>query len=183
MVIGLTGSFGAGKGAVVNYLVKEKKFLHYSARDLIKEEIEKRELLLNRDSMIIVGNSIREGYGPSYIIETLFNRAKTAGGNVVIESLRAVAEVRYIQESGGIVLAIDSDPVVRYERAVARSSETDDVSFEKWQEQEKLESNTEDETKQNIFGAIALSDYVLDNDGTLEELYARIDEVLKKIDC
>ena len=49
MIIGLTGSFGAGKGVVVDYL-KTKGFKHYAARDFITEEINRRNLPVNRDS-------------------------------------------------------------------------------------------------------------------------------------
>jgi dephospho-CoA kinase len=32
MIIGITGTDGAGKGAVVDYLVAQKGFTHYSGR-------------------------------------------------------------------------------------------------------------------------------------------------------
>ena len=40
MIIGITGTDGAGKGSVVDYLVKEKGFVHYSGRGVIVEAIE-----------------------------------------------------------------------------------------------------------------------------------------------
>ena len=178
MILGITGSFGAGKGAVVEYLVAERGFRHYSASGFITEEIKLRELPLNRDSMTIVANDIRKDRGPSYVIDSLYTRAKVNGGNAVIESLRAVAEVRRIKELGGFVLGINATPELRYERAFARGSEKDHVTFEKWQEQEQAESNPDDPTKQDIFGALRESNIVIDNNGSLEELRAKIDYVL-----
>lgn len=181
MIIGLTGSFGAGKGAVVDYLVKEKGFKHFSARFLIREVIEDEGSVVNRDSLIEMGNRLRKEHGPDYIARTLFKRAEEMGGNAVIESLRATAEVYSIKESGGVVIGVDADPNLRYERAVSRGSETDDVTFEKWKEQQKIETNPDDPTKQDVYKALAESDYIVMNDGTLEELHTKIDRVLEKI--
>jgi len=41
IIIGITGTLGAGKGTVVEYL-QEKGFRHYSARGFITKEVEKR---------------------------------------------------------------------------------------------------------------------------------------------
>lgn len=180
-IIGITGSFGAGKGAVVEYLHTKRGFDHYSASGFITEEIVRRGMPVNRDSMIEVANDLRATHGPTYIIDSLFARAKEAGNDSIIESLRAVAEVRRIKELGGFVLGIDAEPRIRYERAYARGSEKDTVSFEKWLEQERLESNPDDPTKQNIFGALEESDAIVTNNGTLEELHGQVDEVLARL--
>lgn len=181
MIIGITGSFGAGKGTVVEYLTQTKNFHHFSASGFITEEIIKRELPINRDSMIIVANDLRTTFGPSYIIDSLYKRASSQGGKVIIESLRAVAEVRRIKELGGIVLGIDAEPELRYSRSVVRNSEKDHVTYDKWQEQEQIESNQTDPTKQNIFGSLNESNEVITNNGTVEELHARIEDFLEKL--
>lgn len=178
MLVGLTGSFGAGKGAVVDYLVKEKGFKHYSARSLIREEVEKQNILVNRDSLIDMGNQLRKEHGPAYIAAELSRRAAKSNKNAVIESLRAKAEAEYVKENNGVVIGIDADPEVRYQRAVKRGSETDSVSYEKWQEQQRVETNPNDPTKQDIYGALNESDYIIMNNGSLEELHSEIEKAL-----
>lgn len=180
MIVGITGSFGAGKGAVVDYLVREKGFADFSARSFITKEIKHRDLPVNRDSMAEVANDLRQKHGATYIIESLYNEAKDRGGDAVVESLRAVAEVRLIKKLGGLVLGIDARPELRYERAVSRGSETDKVSYEEWLQQEVRESNPNDPTKQDIFGALRESSVVIENNGTLEELYEKIEDMLKE---
>jgi len=181
MIIGLTGSFGAGKGTVVEYLIERAGFSHYSASGFITEEIVRRGMPVNRDSMIEVSNDLRATFGPSHIIDSLYERAKEKGGDAIIESLRAVAEVRRIKELGGVVIGVDADPRIRYERSVTRGSEKDDVSFEKWRDQEQQESNPDDPTKQDIFGSLRESDYLVNNNGTREELEEQIEAVLAEI--
>ncbi len=182
MIIGIAGSFGAGKGAVVEYLVAQKNFRHFSASGFITEEVKRRQLPVNRDSMIVVANELRAAHGPAYIIETLYTLAHSAGGDVVIEALRAVAEVRKIKELGGFVIGVDATSKIRYERTCVRGSEKDTVSYEKWLTQEELENNPDDPTKQNIFGALQESDRIILNDGSLLELHAKIEDLLKEID-
>jgi dephospho-CoA kinase len=77
MIVGLTGSFGAGKGWVADYLVTYKGFSHFSARTFIIAEITKRGMPINRDSMIEVANGLRKDHGPTYIFEQLVAMAKT----------------------------------------------------------------------------------------------------------
>ncbi len=178
MILGITGSFGAGKGAVVDYLVQTKGFTHYSASGFIREEIVRRGMTVDRDSMTTVANDMRREQGPSYVIDSLYERAKSKGGDAVIEALRAVAEVRRIKELGGFVFGVDALPEIRYKRAFARGSEKDKVTFEKWLEQERAENNPDDPTKQNIFGALEESSVVVDNNGSLEDLHRNVDAAL-----
>lgn len=180
MILGLTGSFGAGKGWVADYLVKQKNFTHFSARTFIIAEIKRRGLVVDRDSMTTVANDLRKNYGPTYIFEQLTALAKARGGDCVIESIRAVAEARYLKEQGGVVLGIDAKPEIRYERIKRRGNETDQVSFAKWQAQEQAESNPDDPTKQDIFGALRESDSIISNDGNIKELAGKIEDFLVK---
>jgi len=60
VIIGITGTLGAGKGQAASYLVKKHKFKHYSVRELIVKEIKKRGLKVNRDNLVKVGNDLRK---------------------------------------------------------------------------------------------------------------------------
>lgn len=182
MIIGITGTIGAGKGTVVDYLVKNKGFKHFSARALIVEEIEKRGLENNRDNMVIVGNDLREKYGSGYMAEELFRRAKESGENGIIESLRAVGEVETLRNKGEFVLlAVDADSKIRYERIVNRGTTTDNVSFEKFLADEAKEMDSTDLNKQNLKKCIEMADFIIENNGTMEELNSKINEVYEKI--
>ena len=179
MIIGITGTLGAGKGAIVEYLA-QKGFRHYSVREFLTEEINKRSLPINRDSMVLVANQLREINSPSYIIEKLMEKAKQEGGNSIIESVRTQGEAEKIKE-GGILLAIDADLQIRYSRISGRQSETDRISFERFREDERREIFSTDPNKQNLSACIKMADFVLNNDGTLEDLHRQIEEVYRKI--
>jgi dephospho-CoA kinase len=181
MIVGLAGSFAAGKGTVVEYLVKKHNFTHYSASGFITEEIIRRNLPVNRDSMIVVANDLRANHGPSYIVEQLYKKAQLEGGNVIIESLRAVAEVKKIQELGGVVIGIDAEPEIRYKRAVGRGSLKDNVTYEEWKAQELAECNPDDETKQNIFGALNIADFIIKNSTNKKDLAMEVEKFIQSL--
>ena len=98
ILVGITGTLGAGKGTIVDCL-KEKGFAHYSVRDFLVEEIEKRGLEVNRDSMTEVANSLRKEHGADYIVRCIEQKALTKGVNCVIESIRNPKEVELLRKS------------------------------------------------------------------------------------
>ena len=181
MIIGLTGTFGAGKGVVAKFLVSNHNFKHFSARDFIVEEIKNRDLTVNRDTMTAVANDLRDKFGPTYILEQLVNKAEKYGGDAVVESIRAVAEAEYVKKKGGYVLAIDADPKIRFNRIIRRNSETDNVSFEKWCKQEQAESNNSDPAVQNIPGSMAKANKVIVNNKSLSALLFEVEDWLKTL--
>jgi dephospho-CoA kinase len=182
MIIGITGTLGAGKGTIVDYLVNKKGFKHYSARGFLLEIIKERGLPEDRDSMVAVANELRAKYSPSYIADELFKRAQASGKNCIIESIRTVGEVNALRERGGFYLfAVDADPKTRYERVVLRKSETDQISLETFLENEKREMDSDDPNKQNLRKCIEMADYVFNNDGSFEDLNNKVEEVITQL--
>jgi dephospho-CoA kinase len=180
MIIGVAGHFGAGKDVVVEYL-KTKGFTHYSTREFLRKEIDRRGLIPDRDAFRRMGRELREENGPLYIIKSLYEQAVEASGNAVISSIPIVKGAEFIQEQRGIMIGVVAERSLRYERIHARKSETDFVTYEEWCRQEDLESSDTDPTHQNIPGVLAHADYTLVNNGTLEELHTQIDAVLLKL--
>jgi len=180
MIIGVTGTNGAGKGAVVDYLV-QKGFKHYSVRDFLTGEIKKGGMPVDRSSMREVANSLRLTHGPAYVIERLFEQAVAIGGDAVIESVRVLGEVKFLKAQGALLFAVDAERPIRYDRTVRRGSATDKIDFDTWVVQEEREWHNTEAHDMNILGVMKLADSTLNNNGTLEELHAQIDDVLKQI--
>ena len=146
------------------------------------EEIERRSLENNRDNMVAVANELREKNSPSFVADELLKRALESGENCVIESLRTVGEIESLRKKGNFsLLAIDADSRIRYERITIRSTSTDNVSFEKFLSDEEREMDSDDPNKQNLRRCIEMADFRIENNGTVEELNSRLEEILKVI--
>jgi len=183
IIIGITGTLGAGKGTIVDYLVNEKKFIHFSVRAYITKEIVARGLEINRDNMVLVANELRALHSPAYIVEQLYKEALVSGKNCIIESIRTPGEAELLKQKGGFFLfAVDAQPALRYHRIILRASETDFISYEIFLENEKREMNSDDPNKQNLKKCIEMADYFFENNGNINELHSKIALVLKKIE-
>lgn len=178
MIIGITGTIGAGKGTVVDYLVAKQGFRHYSVRACLVEEIRRRGLPVDRDSMTTVANDLRVAHGPEYFTMRLLGEAQDRSENAVIESIRTIGEASYLKSQGASLWAVDAEVRTRYDRILARASETDHISFDKFLADEACEMANDDPTKQNISGVVALADVVLHNIGSKEDLYRQVDRAL-----
>jgi dephospho-CoA kinase len=182
IIVGITGTLGAGKGTIVDYLISHHNFKHFSVRGFLTEIIQQRGLELNRDSMVIVANDLRANHSPSYIAEQLLQQAEVNGGKCIIESIRTVGEVTALRKKGNFYLfAVDADPKLRYERVLQRGSETDHISYDIFTQNEQREMTSTDPNKQNLAACQELADYRFDNNHSFEDLYTQVEGVLEKI--
>lgn len=183
IIIGITGTLGAGKGTVVSYLVEKFNFRHYSVRRYLTEILISQGIEPNRDNFTILANKLRsENNSPSFLIEELYREAAMKGENSIIESIRTTGEIERLKSLGEFyLLAVDGNRKLRYKRIRDRRSETDGVSYEKFVEDEDREMNSQDPNSQNINACIERADYKIMNDGSRSELYHKIDLFLEKI--
>jgi len=182
IVIGITGTLGAGKGTMVDYLVKNRGFAHFSVRGFLQKEMEKRNMPNNRDSMTVLANELRAKNSPSYVTDQLFLQAQESGQNCIIESIRTPGEIISLKEKGDFYLfAIDADPAIRFNRIILRASETDHISFETFKANEAREMNSEDPNKQNLKKCIEMADFTFDNNGKISDLEEQAEIVIQKL--
>ena len=181
MIIGITGSLGAGKGAIVDYL-KGKGFSHYSSSDTLKEVLVDRGLTQTRANMSALADELIERHDGGILYVSNEKAVQDTVENYILESIHRESEAAYIRKIGGVVLAVDADMKTRYERAKKRADgEKDNVTFEEFTEDVKREEEGQGEGTPNIRAVINSADYIIENNGTVEELYQQVDEFLKKV--
>ncbi len=169
LILGLTGTYAAGKGTVAS-LLDEEGFRYHSLSDLIREELAARGVTESREALLAVGNELRRTGGPGVLAERLVERLSD-GGRHIVDSIRNPKEVEALRRLPAFVLvAVDADPRVRYARLRQRARIGDPESWEAFRDLEARESTSDDPTTQQLVATRALADAVLQNDGSVVEL-------------
>lgn len=182
MLIGITGTDGAGKGTVVEYLVKNKGFTHYSARAIWIDELNVRGMETTRANMRLIANEMREKFGNDFLITYYLKKIeKEKPQHAIIESIRAVAEAETLHANEGVLLAVDADQKIRYARVQERRSETDKVSFEQFVAHEDLEAHDPNPHGMQKQKVIQMADHVIYNNGSVAELGVKIESLFNTL--
>ena len=180
MILGVAGPYAAGKGEVVAYL-RERSFAAFSLSDVIREELAARGLDETRERMIETGRELRTRFGEAVLAERLLARVQP-DRNSVVDSIRHPAEVAALRAATARfrLVWVDADPAARLERLRARGRGGDPDSRAELERLEGRELGGADSAGQQLLAVRALADDVIRNDGSLEELHAAVQEVLKK---
>ena len=182
MIIGIAGTIGSGKGTIVEYLHQKKHFGHYSSSGRLKEILEERGESATRLNLSTLADELmKEKEGG--ILQLSHERAQANGdADYILESIHRESEAVYVRSIGGIILGLDADLETRFERTQKRQEgEKDNVTFEEFKESAAREDEGVTGTGPNICAVLKNADYMITNNGTLEELYVQVDEVLEKI--
>ena len=186
MIIGLTGRNASGKGEVANYL-KSKGFAYYSLSDVIREEATKRGLEHSRDNLIELGNELRQNFAPNYLAQQINLKIKGILENnpkqdFVIDSIRSPFEAKELMKNKDFnLVGIDAPVELRFQRLLERNRLGDAKTlddFKKQEERENLKSNT----NQQLDATFGMAKEIILNNGTLEELHQKIDDLLKHLE-
>src|SRR5262245_1929150 len=174
LVLGITGPNAAGKGEVSGILAA-RGFSTHSLSDVVREEAAARGLPPEREHLIRIGTLLRREGGAGVLAERMLPRI---GARDVVDSIRNPAEVTVLRGIPGFVLVgVEAPARLRFDRSRRRARAGDPESFEAFEERERQE-NTTDPAGQQLAATFRLADRVLVNDGDLDALRARVDDLL-----
>lgn len=182
MLVGIVGMNGAGKEEVGRYLQERYGFSHKDLGQEVRDELKRMgKDHLDRKEMDNLGNGRRKLFGPNYWCNRAIGSMNS--DNMVITSLRNVAEVEEIISRKGIIIEVFADLKTRYDRTTERvnrdpNAHGDVKSFEYFKEREEANLRSEDPTKMQLLECIKLAQYRIDNNGTVLELHSRIDALI-----
>lgn len=183
VVIGLVGPIASGKGTVIDFL-KGKGFKAYSTSDVLKEEIAARGLEITRATCNAVSNELRETFGANILaVRTAEVIEQDNREHVVIDAIRNPSEIEFFRNKFvAKIVGIVADQQKRYTFFVQRRTYTDEIqNFEQFKELDDREFAQNGEHKQQIKACLELSDVIIENNGTVEELRQKVYEFISSI--
>lgn len=180
IIIGLVGEPSGGKDAAADYMVQKYKFVHISTGDLVRDYISNNHLgNLSRNNLKKVAIKLREQFGPDYLATTALQSTKAK--RVVVSGLRTVAEVHSLQLNHAVIVSVNADIKTRYQRAKIRGRIGENVDFESFKTIQDSEQRAKNPNEQNVEAVISIADENIQNNGTIEQLHAQIDEFIKRL--
>jgi len=182
LIVGLTGKLGSGKGTIAEYLAG-KGFWVTSLSDRIREEIKSRGEEVTREKLLQVADELRQYFGPEVLAKRTWEKLVAAGvSKAVIDSIRGEAEVDFLKgKEGFVLLGVVADPKVRFERVKARQRESDPQTLEEFLAvEEKDIKSGQGKVGRDIEKCLEKADFIIENNGTIEQLQKKIEEILLK---
>ena len=181
--IGVTGTFCAGKDTFAGYLTSKKGFVHISLSDILREHAASQGVPITRESLQKAGTELREKEG-SHVLAAKAIKKFAGEEKVVITSIRNPLEVKELSQAGHFVLvSVDAPPGVRFERMASRGrKENEPDTYEKFLEAEQKELVSSNAASQQIQDCIDMAHFSVLNNGTVEELYSKIEQLFPKLE-
>jgi dCMP deaminase len=178
MRIGVAGLNGAGKTEVVRFF-ERRSFYTVSLSDVIREELSAQGLEPTRENMIRCGRELRDRGGPGALAQRAI-ASLPSDRHHVIDSIRHPAEVELLRDAGAFTLLwVEADPHVRFERSRDRGRAGDGDTFERFQELEARELQSDDASGQQLLAVAALANETVRNDAAREELEQQLESLLR----
>lgn len=178
--IAITGQMRSGKNAVADYLTQNFGYTQFAFGDELKRDFHRRYKEIPRDpkpraGYQFHGQFMREHYGDNVWVDACFDdirctRQSPVSGDedmrAVITDLRQPSEYSRCHSEGYVIIRITAPDSLRIDRAVKSAD-----SF-------NLRDLTHDtESHVDTFAV----DYEIVNDGTLADLYAKIDAIMREL--
>jgi len=177
MIVGLSGLLASGKDTVADYLQNKEGFQHISLSEILREVIRDRGLEVNLENLTKVGNSLASNEGPQFLVEKALDRLDLSR-DAVISSVRQPGEIeRLKKEQNFFMIFVVADSKTRFERLLKRNRLGDTKNFDDFLkiEQKQMDGKS---GGMDLNRCREMSDFVLSNNGTLEEFERKIADSL-----
>ena len=174
-IIGIVGMPGSGK-SVADKVAMELGFSIIIMGDIIREEVTKRGLLPTPENVGEIMVKIRREEGAGVVAKRCIPKIQWAlNGRIIVEGLRSLAEVYELRRSfpNFKLIAIYTSPKVRFYRIFGRNRSDDSIS---WQTFVKRDHR---ELRVGIGSVIALADYMIINEGSIQCFQANFKKCLR----
>jgi len=179
IILAIVGLPGAGKTETVEHLIREKNWPKVYFGDVTFDEMKKDNIEINEANERKMRESIRArlGMGAYAILNIPKIQELYKNGNVIVESLYSWEEYLEMKKEFGDsfkVLAIYSNPETRISRMANRP-------IRPLNREDMISRDYAQIENSHQAGPIARADWTIVNEGTKEDLYKQIDQIVEEL--
>ena len=182
-ILAIVGMSGSGKSVAVDYLT-EKGYPKVYFGGMIYKEMEKRGIERTEDgeSEKEFREMIRATEGQDWVVRQVIKEVNdlVAAGQkrIILDGVYSWTEYRILKHEfpkNLSVMAVVVDKKLRYKRVARRPGRAFDAAAIRERDRSEIENLEKG-------GPIAAADYYVLNNGTIEEMEVRVNEILKEIE-
>ena len=176
LVVGLAGMPGSGKSFVVK-TAEEEGYAVVAMGDVVREETAGKGLELNPTNVGKVMLQLRATGGESAVAEKCIPRIEQKeNSKVMVDGLRSYAEAETFKKHFPkfVLVAVHASPEIRFSRLSSRGRSDDPKTWAVFHERDMRELSV------GLGKAIALAEYLIINDYSVDTLTKRAREVLRR---
>lgn len=179
IILGISGEIASGKDTVGKYLAEKYGALPLRFSQPLRDMLDRLYLEQNRENMSTLSLHLRRAFGEDTLSRVLLNDAeKSKEDFVVVDGVRRLPDIIHMETSEHFYFAyIEASSEKRYERLTQRRQNPDDATKTPIQ----FEKDAKLETELQIASLKERADFVINNDGTLEELHAQVDKMMETL--
>ncbi len=179
IILGFVGPLAAGKGTTCQYLKEKYNANAYRFSTVLRDVLDRLYLEQNRKNLQYISLILRKAFGDDLLALAIAKDVENDNSSFIsIDGIRREPDIKYLKELPKFhLIYITADQKIRYERIIKRVENTDDSkkTFEQFKKDEKRE------TERQIKQVAKLAKFTINNNGTFEQLYQQIEDILKKI--
>jgi dephospho-CoA kinase len=179
IILGLSGEIASGKGTVAKYICDKYDGASHRFSTMLRDVAKRMYLEENRENLQKISTIFRQNFFDDILSSVIAKDVENDPHQIIaIDGVRRLADIAYLQKLPGFKLVyINADVEKRFERITKRGENSDDNG----KTLEEFKKDHEREAEMQIKDLKDKADFVVDNNGTFEELYKQVDEIINKL--
>jgi dephospho-CoA kinase len=146
---------------------------------MLRDVLNRISIPTSRENMQKVSTVLRANFGEDLLAKGIANDASKLDADVVvIDGVRRLTDIEHLVALPNFFLIkIEADDKLRYDRMVKRNENPGDneKTFEQFLKDHETEADSQ------VPSVMKTAKYSINNNGTFEELYKQIDELVEKL--
>lgn len=180
-IIGIIGEQAGGKGAASDIIIKKFGGSRLTTSNILRRTLDSLHIEFSRQNLITLALSLKKGLGDPVLMEAMLKDIEKIDSDlVIVDGIRMHGDTDpFIREYGDDfhLIYVTADQRLRYERSRGRGEKAgeSEASFEEFAEKEDMP------TEKAIAEIGNTADFIIENNGTYEELTKKVIELMTKI--
>ncbi len=179
VIIGVAGEVASGKDTVGKYIAEKYQATALRFSQVLRDILDRMSLEQSQENMGKLSMHLRKAFGEDILSKGLIVEAERSPSDlVVVDGVRRFPDIIQMQASEQFYfIYVEASPEKRYERLTQRHNNSDDEG----KTMAQFEKDALQESESQIRDLKEHADFVISNDGTLEELQKQVDDILTQI--